>query len=320
MTTKQAGQKITSRSVQGEDDFWRVRELLSDTYSLMPPDFNWEVRRWDGTAFFYSEEPGWNESWGEGVNRMRIWENAAGKIVGVANPDGRGAEAYLQVHPDYRFLEEEMIIWAEEHIAVPTKDGKNRTIFFSVWEYDAHRQRLLEQRGWEKIEDKWWEVIRHLRLGDAPLPQAVMAEGYTLGNVNPDDLGDCQKIADILNAAFGRDSHTGKEFQSFALRAPSYKKELDLVAVAPDGIFAAYVGIAYDDANQYAIFEPVCTHPDHRKKGLAQALMFEGLHRAKAFGAAEISVGTGDMVPANALYDSIGFTEAHRAYVWKKVI
>lgn len=63
-----------------------------------------------------------------------------------------------------------------------------------------------------------------------------------------------------------------------------HRPELDLVAVAPDGRFAAYVGIPYDEFNQRGIFEPVCTHPDHRQKGLAKVLVQEGLHRLKAHG------------------------------------
>jgi hypothetical protein len=48
--------------------------------------------------------------------------------------------------------------------------------------------------------------------------------------------------------------------------------------------------------------------------------MFEGLHRLKAPGASDVFVGTGDMIPANALYEAAGFTEACTGYNWVKVI
>ncbi|MFN8486187.1 MAG: GNAT family N-acetyltransferase [Caldilineaceae bacterium] len=92
------------------------------------------------------------------------------------------------------------------------------------------------------------------------------------------------------------------------------------MAVAPDGSFAASVGIAYDEANGHAVFEPVCTHPQHQRQGLARALMLEGLHRLKAVGAIDVSVDTGDMIPANRLYNSIGFTEVYLGHVWRKVV
>ncbi|MGD8805852.1 MAG: GNAT family N-acetyltransferase, partial [Chloroflexota bacterium] len=91
------------------------------------------------------------------------------------------------------------------------------------------------------------------------------------------------------------------------------------VAVAADNIFAAYAGIPYDRANQIGIFEPVCTHPDHQRKGLARALMQEGLLRLRAVGAQYAMVDTGDMVPANQLYTAMGFSEIYRGTSWKKV-
>jgi GNAT superfamily N-acetyltransferase len=60
-------------------------------------------------------------------------------------------------------------------------------------------------------------------------------------------------------------------------------------------------------------------HPDHQRKGLAKALMQEGLLRLKAIGAVDVTVGTGDMIPANRLYDSLGFTEAYKGHIWQKV-
>ena len=48
--------------------------------------------------------------------------------------------------------------------------------------------------------------------------------------------------------------------------------------------------------------------------------MLEGLRRLHALGAVDATVGTGDMIPANRLYDSIGFTEVQKGYVWQKVL
>ncbi len=98
-----------------------------------------------------------------------------------------------------------------------------------------------------------------------------------------------------------------------------FLNELNLVMVAPDGSFAAHAALNYVGAIGYAIFEPVCTHPDHRQRGLAKALMLEGLRRVRDIGARIVEVSTGDADAANALYDSIGFTEYYKAYAWKKV-
>ncbi|MEZ4830633.1 MAG: hypothetical protein R2873_01295 [Caldilineaceae bacterium] len=47
--------------------------------------------------------------------------------------------------------------------------------------------------------------------------------------------------------------------------------------------------------------------------------MLEGMHRLRLRGAVDVIVDTGDMVPANALYSAMGFTEAYRGFVWKKL-
>jgi ribosomal protein S18 acetylase RimI-like enzyme len=246
---------------------------------------------------------------------VQLWESAGDQLAGYVLSEGPG-DAHLQVHPDFRYLEAEMITWAEANLAVADAATGKRTLEIYVYEYDALRQHLLTGRGFEKLS--YGGMCRHLRLGFQSLPAPVVAPGYTLRTTNPADLADCQRIADLLNAAFHRDFHNAQEFHNFARCAPCFRRDLDLVMVAPEGSFAAYVGVPYDAANRRGIFEPVCTHPDHQRKGLARALMLEGFHRLRALGAVDATVDTGDAVAANAFYTAMGFTEAYRGHVWRK--
>lgn len=309
--TENTAQVLVSRSFQDDGDFWRMRALLVETVPITPVGFNWDVRRLDGQRF-YNQDPVANRLLARPV---QLWE-AGGELVGYVLSESAD-DAHLQVHPDYRHLEVEMVTWAEQNLSGPSEDRTQRQLHIYVNEYDAHRQRLLAERGWEKLASGG--MIRHLRLGKQPIPQPVVAAGYTLRTTDPEQLADCQGIADLLNAAFGRTFHNAREYQNFIRLAPSFRPDLELVAVAPDGTFAAYVGIPYDEANRRGIFEPVCTHPDHRRRGLAKALMLEGLHRLRALNTVDVTVDTGDMIPANALYDSLGFTEAYKGYTWRKL-
>ncbi len=232
----------------------------------------------------------------------------------MVHPEGKG-NAFLQLHPDFRFVEEEMIVWAEKNLLKIEKSGK-RSLNIFVFEYNSPRKLILEKRGYEKTESGG--VLRRLHFGNQSLPKSELADGYTLDIVHGDNIDDCQKLADLINATFNRDFHTADEFQIFSKHAPSYCKDMDLVALAPDGSYAAYAGIPYNRDNLYGIFEPVCTHPDHQRKGLAKALMIEGLNRLKALGSKDVYVSTGDMIAANKLYDSIGFTESYKEYLWQK--
>lgn len=305
-------QDVVSRPFEGEKDFWRVRSLLIDTYPITPVGFNWEIRRWDGWRYHRectSITPEWSE-------RLHIWETEEGCLVGVAHPENDGS-AFFELHPDYRHIEEEMIAWAEAYLAVAPRAGQPRQLEIAVFDYDAPRRHLLEKRAYAMLPYTF--VTRRLRFGSRPLPQPEAVQGYLLRSTNASD-DDYARVAAVLNAGFNRTMHTTEEFRNFATQSPSFRHDLNLVAEAPDGSFAALVGVTYDETNRRAIIEPVCTHPDHRRKGLARALMLEGMRRVRMQGAADVMVDTGDAVAANALYDEIGFTEAYRGNIWRKVL
>lgn len=299
---------LTSRSYRDENDFWAIRDLLLSTYPITPTGFNWEIRRWDGWMF-HREDPFTIARLAELVH---IWETETGQVVGAVHPEGSG-DATLQLHPEYRHIESDMIATAVKKLSIPIEDGRRKLDTY-VFEYDTPRQRLLVEHGFERTTDLL--VTRRLRLGSRPLPEPEIADGYELRATREADY---RRVADIINAGFGRTSHTSAEVKAFMTGSPSFRHDLDLVAEAGDGSFAAYVGLTLDDVNQRGIIEPVCTHPQHLRLGLARALIQEGLRRLRDLGVTDVYVDTGDMIPANRLYESVGFTEAYTSYAWRKV-
>ncbi|GAA2154139.1 acetyltransferase (GNAT) family protein [Humibacillus xanthopallidus] len=302
--------RVHDRSYRGDDDFWLVRGLLLDTYPITPVDFNWEIRRWDGQRFYREHQ----DPDPDAAARIHLWEGDGGRLVGAVHEEDAG-NAFLELHPDYRHIEEEMIVWAEEHLAVTTGDGAGRQLNVFAFDYDVVRRRILERRGFERLPGG--AVTRRLRLGNRSVPTAQLPLGYNLRTTRP-GVGDAQRIADLLNAAFDRTIHTAAEYQAFTSSSPSFRHDLDLVAEGPDGSFAAYAGVTYDSINRRGIFEPVCTDPRHQRRGLARALMLEGIRRVRALGAADVYVSTGDQNPAGELYDSVGFTESYSGASWRR--
>jgi len=70
-----------------------------------------------------------------------------------------------------------------------------------------------------------------------------------------------------------------------------------------------------DKANRTVEFEPVGTHPDYRRLGLARAMMLHGMHLARAAGATHATVvclGAPGHPKARELYYSLGFRELSR--------
>ena len=92
------------------------------------------------------------------------------------------------------------------------------------------------------------------------------------------------------------------------MRSPAYVREHDLVAVAPDGTIASFAIYWADAALSLARFEPVGTHPDFQRRGLARAVMQEGLARLAAAGIERAQVITGGSNErAKRLYLAAGF-------------
>lgn len=77
------------------------------------------------------------------------------------------------------------------------------------------------------------------------------------------------------------------------MRSPGYVLDHDLVAVAPDGTIASFAIYWLDDELSLGQFEPVGTHPGFRRRGLARALLHEGLARLAVSGIERARVMTG---------------------------
>ncbi len=296
--------KLNLRQYQTEEDFWKIRAFLRDVILLNDRrELSWPVARWD--YWRWHVIPCCAPANLDEV--VFIWETQDGQIAAVMNPEGSGF-ACLQVNPAFRTeqLLEEMLILAEEKLkAVRQHDGKLRLVINSH-DRDALLQSILTRRGYEKIISDEINEHVHKRLLDAPISEVIVPEGYQVRS-----LGGIEEIPSRSWAswrAFHPDSpdeeYEGWEWYLENIQIqPLYRRDLDIVAIAPDGQVAAFTTIWYDDVTRTAYFEPVGTVPEHQQRGLGKAVMTEGLHRLKRMGCVAAFVG-GYSVAANALYSS----------------
>jgi ribosomal protein S18 acetylase RimI-like enzyme len=92
------------------------------------------------------------------------------------------------------------------------------------------------------------------------------------------------------------------------MRLPGYDRDLDVVAVTPDGVIAAYVNGWIDPVNRIGDLGPVGARPAYHRQGLTRAVLLECLRRMKARGMDRVCVSTGVAnAPALRLYESVGF-------------
>lgn len=308
---------LTMRMYQDEEDYWQIREFLRDVFLLNDKqELSWHVARFDY----------WRWHVNENITRTQleevvfIWETADRQIAAVLSPEGKG-EAHLQVHPGLRTpeLEEEMLEVAENHLASSGPDSKKLCVWAN--HQDKVRHPILTRRGYTKSDcpehQRKWSL-------DEPIPEARPPPGYTVRS-----LGDGAELLERCYAsglAFHPDSIQyaveNREDVSWyrnIQNAPLYRRDLDIVAVAPDGAVASFCTIWFDDVTRTAYFEPVGTAPAYQRRGLGKAVMCEGLHRLKRIGGTIGYVG-GYTQAANALYASAGFVQYALSEPWEKVL
>jgi GNAT superfamily N-acetyltransferase len=306
--------KLIRRRYRCEDDYWRIRAFLREVFLLHDrrevcwPLYRWDYWRWHVNAniFRFNLEAA-----------VFLWESADGALAAVLHPDGPG-EACLQVHPAFRSveLEVDMMAVAETQFATLQPDDSQR---LTLWTHqsDALRQDLLGRRGYVRQNHPEFQRRRSMT---QPLPGVRPPPGYVVRALR--DEAELPARSWVSWRAFHPDEpdekYEGWEWYRNVQRAPLYRRDLDLVAVAAGGELAAFCTVWLDDVTRTAAFEPVGTHPAHQRRGLGRAVMAEGLHRAARLGANLATVGSYSAA-AGALYASVGFTAYELSEPWVKV-
>ena len=297
-----------------EEDTWRIREFLRDCYIINDRrEFCWSLLRWD--------------YWIGHINRnifhfpldetVSMWEKN-GRLVAVVNPDASG-EAFLQIHPSTYSdgLYQAMLETAESTLAVQNITGKKELVIW-VGAQATIRKRVLERYGYQRSGFAAEHIRRRLLL--EPIPENPLTEGYCIRALGAEDELAARSWLSwkVFHPDEPDDKYRGWEWYKNVQHTPLYRRDLDLVAVAPDGALSAFCTVWFDDCTRTAVFEPVGTHPAHQKLGLGKAIMTEGLHRARALGATLATVSSYS-TGAHALYESMGFTDVHLNEPWIKV-
>ena len=112
------------------------------------------------------------------------------------------------------------------------------------------------------------------------------------------------------------EKYQGWEWYRNIQRCPLYRRDLDIVAATGD-IIAAFATFWFDDVTRTVYIEPVATVPEHQRKGLARAVITEGLRRVQRMGAVRAFVGGYGPEP-NALYSSVFSPQCDRSEQWAK--
>ena len=300
---------LTSRSYADERDIERMRDLLFRAKQAQLDKLHWHSSDF-GWGYFLATISG------DSTQLYRLWERA-GEVVAFALFDPHDKSFDLPMHPSVTSdaLRDEMFAWVMGRFNMVRNVNDELLTGGSDDDVQGHIA-FLQRKGFKRGEHCY---IHNARSLVEPIDAPTMPVGFVMRAVAGEQEHGLRAAAH--RSAFQPSRVTAKQYQRF-MRLASYDRETDIVAVARNGTIAAFAKIWIDDVNKVGEFEPVGTHADYRRLGLAKAVLLEGLRRMQVWDmqTAMVISGGGDGSDASAgarkLYESVGFKAARRDYDW----
>jgi ribosomal protein S18 acetylase RimI-like enzyme len=271
----------------------RMQQLVQQVWAELGPKSAQHV---GGLAWQRFQHVGREAHW-----RTQLWDDGADVVAyGWLLEDG---VLDFCVHPRRPELLDEVLDWADARET-------------SALDADADAVAALERHGYRRAADDEPFFVHLARdLGDVPAVEEP--EGTTLRTVGEEDVE--ERVA-AHRSAFHPSRVTVESYRN-VMRAWPYRGDLDCIAVTADGRVAAYCLAWLDEENRVGELEPVGTHADFRRRGLARAVSAFALRRLQEAGAGlAVVYARGDPAyPApKHLYESLRFRAHARTVVFRR--
>ena len=233
---------------------------------------------------------------------QHFWLDDEGPVAGVVLTDwGRSWECVAIVVPGLPSVSLS-VVW---EYAVGAIDSLGLdAVELVARDDDVELLNLLAQAGFRQDEHRYgltWMNARD-RPAVAPLPK-----GFTLVD---------RERATTLHPMRRRN---GEGVEARLGQCSLYDPRLDLAIEAGGGRVAGYALFWFDPVTEVGLVEPMRVEDEFQRRGLARALLTEGLDRLAKRGAQRLKVGYGTEA-ARRLYTGAGFrvTSTSRLYSWRK--
>lgn len=263
-----------------------------------------------------------------------LWENSNSQVVAIAGlmipeiGEDIAGILWFRVDPQSKGnnLEAQILEWGERRMG---EVGRERNVKVKVL-CGAHgdnveRIALLESSSFE-IERYFLTMERSLT---DPIPEAEFPEGFTLKHI--ENEADAAAWAEMFNQTFidhwNHQDITVKSVKD-KLNDPKYQSELSLVAVAPDGTFAALCDCQIHPENNElnkrkdGLVSILGTRRGFRKQGLGRGILLSALKLLKTEGmeTAMLYVDADNLSGATRLYESVGFRRVNTQIAYIKSV
>ena len=255
--------------------------------------------RRDPGAIFH---PGGLQWWLRRLGRARfdvpVLSDPVG-VVGFALRDG--SDVIVQADPEHSAARAELLAWIEAR----TRETNHDELLLSVVEDDGDLQGAALARGYEPTESYGYELV-HDDLGRDPGPPEL-PPGFQIISLTP---ALTEAYIELHRAAWSRPDRPStydRHQHDLVTAMPDFRYDLVPIVATSDGKLAAYCMSWWDARSAAVEIEPLGTHPDFRRKGLARAIVREVLRRSWMIRAKYVLVwGTSENPEAKALYLSAG--------------
>ncbi len=263
-----------------------------------------------------------------------LWENGNSQLVAIAGlmipemGEDIAGILWFRVDPQTQGnnLETQILEWGEKRMREVGRERNVKVKLLSGGDSDnVERIALLESCGF-KIGRYFLTMERSLT---EPIPEAKFPEGFTLKHI--DNEADAAPWAEMFNQTFiDHWNHQDITVESVKnkLNDPKYQPELSLVAVAPDGTFAACCDCQIHSQNNKlngrkdGLVKTLGTQRGFRRRGLGRGILLSSLKLLKAQGmeTAILYVDADNLSGATRLYESVGFHRVNTQIAYMKEV
>lgn len=253
--------------------------------------------------------------------RIRLWLDQAENLVAFAFVDPFD-NLWFEVEPARETaLGAEIVAFGIEGRRSGLEDGETGSLETNCAADNTPRREFLLSQGFLPLSEETLLLERSLR---DPIPAPQLPPGFQIRPVAGE--GEAEAVATLHRAAFGTDYMT-TENRLALMRTSEYDPEMDLVAVAPDGQLAAYLMGSIASAEnertgqKVGSTDPIATHPNFQRLGLARALLLTGLQMLKERGMELARLGTSSENPAmQTAAEAVGFVVTSRNIWFQKTV
>ena len=294
---------LTQRYYKYPQDYQKISKFLINNFQPGNKDGNWLEPAWEYIHGHPALQP-------EHLDKIGIWEEE-GEIVTVVNYEDGLGDAFFQFKPGYHYLRTEMLDYAEEHL----KNAEGKLNAF-VNDTDQEFTDLVRSRRY--IHQPWCDrPMSRFGISD-PFPVIILPKGFRLLSLA--DEPDWAKVHKVMWRGFNHGDNPDMSSDELTMRQKMFdtataRRDLKIVAAAPDGDFVSICGMFYLPQGRYGYVEPVATDPDYRRMGLGKAAVLEGIRRCAESGAVEAFVGSNQ-----PFYLALGFEVQYITQCWQKPI